>query len=463
MLTYFPKYFSNKAILCYLITLIMVSFAFMRFVMPFQFMVFGMVAVFLFFYFSSNLTRNWRRYAPRRFKKRLFVTALIIRIVYVVFIYYYYIEMTGKPNMYHSGDEGLYEYYGNLFALDFSAFQREIKLIGLSDSGNCWWTGIEYYVLGAHVLSDRMVKCFLDAFACVLMYNLCKRNFGEFTGRIAAIFYMMMPNMWYYCGLSLKETVMGFMVVLFVERGDFVLHAPKIQIKDLLLPGAVVLAMFTFRTALAAVLFAALVVAIILASGRQLELWKKVLYGLAFTVWMFMTVGVEMIEETQMLWDKRTDNQSVGYEWRSKTNSYAQYASAAVFAPMIVTIPFSTMVHIPYQENQMMMNGANFIKNIMSGFTIFALLSLLFSGEWRKHTLPLAVMAGYLVVLVFSNFAHSERFHFPVLGLELMFAAYGVSLVKSRQKRWYNLWIIFIALVNMVWAFVKLSGRGYTV
>lgn len=176
-----------------------------------------------------------------------------------------------------------------------------------------------------------------------------------------------------------------------------------------------------------------------------------------------MTVGVEMIEETQMLWDKRTDNQSVGYEWRSKTNSYAQYASAAVFAPMIVTIPFSTMVHIPYQENQMMMNGANFIKNIMSGFTIFALLSLLFSGEWRKHTLPLAVMAGYLVVLVFSNFAHSERFHFPVLGLELMFAAYGVSLVKSRQKRWYNLWIIFIALVNMVWAFVKLSGRGYTV
>ena len=89
-----------------------------------------------------------------------------------------------------------------------------------------------------------------------------------------------------------------------------------------------------------------------------------------------------------------------------------------------------------------------------------SLFSLLFSGEWRTHVLPLAVMGGYLVVLVFSNFAHAERFHFPVLGLELMFAAYGVSLVKSRQKRWYGLWLIFICLVNVAWAWVKLAGRG---
>ena len=111
----------------------------------------------------------------------------------------------------------------------------------------------------------------------------------------------------------------------------------------------------------------------------------------------------------------------------------------------------------------MMLNGANFIKNIMSGFVIFAMFSLLFSGEWRKHVLPLALTGGYLVVLVFSNFAHAERFHFPVLGLELLFAAYGVSLVKNKQKRWYTLWLIGIALVNLAWAYIKLAGRGYSV
>jgi len=177
---------------------------------------------------------------------------------------------------------------------------------------------------------------------------------------------------------------------------------------------------------------------------------------------MMMTVGVEIIEETQELWQSSSNNQTLGYEWRAETNSFAQYASAAVFAPFIFTIPFSSMVNIINQENQMIINGANFIKNVMSGFVIFALFSLLFSGEWRKHVLPLAAMCGYLVVLVFSNFAHAERFHFPVMGLELLFAAYGVSLVKNKQKRWYTFWLMFVCVANIAWAYVKLAGRGLT-
>ena len=173
-----------------------------------------------------------------------------------------------------------------------------------------------------------------------------------------------------------------------------------------------------------------------------------------------MTVGVEIIEETQELWNGRTQNQSVGYQWRSETNSFAQYASAAVFAPLIFTIPFSSMVATPGQENQMMMNGANFIKNIMSGLTILAMFLLLVRGDWRKHVLPLAVMLGYLVVLVFSNFAHSERFHLPVVPLEYMFAAYGVSQLTNKHKRWYVIWLTGISVANIAWAYIKLAGRG---
>ena len=395
MLTFFPKYFSSKAILCYIITLILVNMFFIRYALPFQFMLFGLAAVILFFYYSSKLTLGWRRLHPRRFVKNLFVTALLIRIAYVIFVYFYYIKMTGRPNMFHPGDELMYEDFGSVLAMyGLDAFRQQMKVIPLSDSGFCWWTGIVYSIFGVHVLSDRIIKCFADAFACVLMYNLGKRNFGEFTGRMAAVFYMMMPNMWYYCGLSLKETIMEFLVILFVERGDLVMHSRKVQIKDLIIPAIIILILFTFRTALAAVLFAALIAALILTSGKQLEVWKKILYGLVFAVWMFMTVGVEIIQETQELWEGRADNQTVGYEWRSETNSFAQYASAAVFAPAIFTIPFSTMINVSGQENQMMLNGANFIKNIMSGFVIFAMFSLLFSGEWRKHVLPLALTGG---------------------------------------------------------------------
>lgn len=437
--------------------------------MPFQFMLFGIVFVVLFFNYANKLTMDWRRLKPHTFTKRLFTTALLIRIVYVVFIYFYYIEMTGVPHAYYPADELLYEFVGpRLIEFGFGQYGGFLKScgIGFSDSGYCWWLGIENVLLGTHVLPKRLVKCIIDAFSCVLIYNLAERNFGESTGRIAAIFCMLMPNMWYYCGITLKETEMVFMTILFAERADLAVHSKEITIKSLLFPGLVALAMFTFRTALAAVLIAALVAALLLSSGKQLELWKKVLYTSVFAIWMFLTVGVEMIQETQQLWEGRNQNQSVGYEWRASRaggNSFAKYASASVFAPLIFTIPFSTLVDVSGQENQMLLHGGNFIKNIMSGFTILALFLLLVRGDWRKHVLPIAVMCGYLVVLVFSNFAHSERFHFPVLALELMFAAYGVSQLTNKYKRWYTLWLIGISVANIGWAWIKLAGRGYSV
>ncbi len=463
MLNYFPKFFSTRAIICYVVTLALVSVAFLNHAMPFQFMLFGLVPVCLFFVYGNRLTMDWRKFSERSFTKKLFLTALIIRVVYVVFAYFYFLEMTGKPHAYHPGDELLYTYIGTLWRdygiAETARLMKEYRIV-FSDSGYCWWLGFENLLLGTHVLPPRIVKCFIDALSCVLMYNLAKRNFGEDVGRMTAIFCMLMPNMWYYCGVTLKETEMTFLTILFVERADLVLRSPKIKLVGMIVPALCILFMFTFRTALAAVMFAALVAALILSSGKQLQTWKKVLYSSVFAVWMLMTVGAEMLQEAQELWAGRAENQSVGYEWRAETNSFAKYASATVFAPLIFTIPFSSMVATPNQENQMMMNGANFIKNIMSGLTILAMFLLLKRGDWRKHVLPIALMSGYLVVLVFSNFAHSERFHFPVMAMELMFATYGVSQLTNKHKRWYVIWLIGVCIANIAWAWIKLAGRG---
>ena len=466
MLNYFPRYFSTRAMICYVVTLALVSTIFMKYVLPFQFVLFGLVPVLVFFTFGTRLSMDWRKHTTRTFKRKLFLTALIIRVVYVLFIYFYYIEMTGIPHAYYPGDELLYEEVGALWRevgmIDAASIMKEYNIV-LSDSGYCWWLGFEKLLFGDYSLPPRIIKCIIDAYSCVLMYNLAKRNFGEHVGRMTAIFCMLMPNMWYYCGITLKETEMTFLVILFTERADAAVHSPKITLGNIILPGIIILVLFTFRTVLAAVLMAALAAALILSSGKQLQSWKKVLYSFVFALWMVLTVGAEMIQEAQGLWMARTENQVTGYEWRAETNSFARYATASVFAPLIYTIPFSSMVETPYQQNQMMMNGANFIKNIMSGLTIFALIFLLKKGDWRKHVLPIAVMSGYLVVLVFSNFAHSERFHFPVIALEYMFAAYGVTLMRNKHKRWFVIWLIGISVANIAWAWIKLVGRGYSV
>lgn len=462
MLTYFPNYFSRRAIMSYVITLALVSALYINHVLPLKFVVFGFVSVTLFFVYASKLTMTWGQYSEQVYRRRVFVSALMIRLIYVIFIYFYYISETGSPHAYYAGDELLYqEMATNWYEYGFEEFRSAINYyIELSDSGYCWWLALLYLPLGPHVLVGRVVKCVVDALTCLLLYNLGKRNFGESVGRMSAIFYMLMPNTWFYCGVTLKEIEMSFLIVLFVERADLALHSPKLRIQSLILPLMAAAAMLTFRTALAAVMVLSLAVAFILGSQRHLQLWQKMVLGTVFVVWMVMTVGVELLQESSQLWANRGENQQVGYAWRAETNSFAQYASAAIFAPLIFTIPFSSMVDILGQENQMMMNGANFIKNILSGLTIFALFMLLKRREWRNHLLPLALMGGYLVVLVFSNFAHSERFHFPVLALELMFAAYGVSQVTNKHKRLYMIWMVGVCIANILWAWIKLAGRG---
>ena len=78
MLTYFPRYFSTRAIICYLVTLALVSAMFMSYVMPFQFMLFGIVPVIVFFNYSNKLTMNWQRIKPATYTKKLFTTCTIL-------------------------------------------------------------------------------------------------------------------------------------------------------------------------------------------------------------------------------------------------------------------------------------------------------------------------------------------------------------------------------------------------
>ncbi len=463
MLTYFPRYFSTRAIICYVVTLALVSAIFMSHAMPFVYVLFGFIPIIIFFTYATQLTMKWQTCGSGPFTKKLFTTALLLRVISVFVIYFFYMSYNDSPFKFGQGDDRFYHYLGT-FWHDYG-FREMVDTINdsmdLSDSGYPWWLSFEYLLFGTHVLPSRLIKCFIDSFSCVLMYHLTKRNFGESTGRMAAIFCMLMPNMWYYCGVTLKETEMTFLTILFVERADFALHSKKVTFGNIVLPGAIILVMFTFRTALAAVMMAAFAGALILSSSKQLQSWKKVLYVSVFALWMLLTMGAEMIEETTTMWAARSD---ANYEWRAEMkggNSFAKYATASVFAPLIFTIPFPTMVAVSGQENQMMMNGANFIKNILSGLTIMALFLLLIRGDWRKHVLPLAVMCGYLLVLVFSNFAHSERFHFPILPFELMFAAYAVSQLTNRHKRWYTMWLVGICIANLLWTWFKMAGRGF--
>jgi phosphoglycerol transferase MdoB-like AlkP superfamily enzyme len=149
-----------------------------------------------------------------------------------------------------------------------------------------------------------------------------------------------------------------------------------------------------------------------------------------------------------------------------ETQSFAKYAGAAVFAPMIFTIPFPTMVETEGQETSRMLHGGMVTKGIMSFFCVLAIISLLFKvipgkNNWRQHILIGGFLLAYLGILVFSAFAHADRFHMPALPLEILFVAYGLSLWRVKIfQRWYNWWLILMVVAFIAWNWFKLSGRG---
>ncbi|MBQ7697109.1 MAG: hypothetical protein IJT35_00805, partial [Paludibacteraceae bacterium] len=162
----------------------------------------------------------------------------------------------------------------------------------------------------------------------------------------------------------------------------------------------------------------------------------------------------------------RSDQQAQNMQWRStraNANVFSKYASKSIFAPLIFMIPFPSYVR-PFQgqEVQQLLNGGNFVKSFLSYFTLIAIVSLFLSGKWRDYLLPLSFVLGYMVVLAFSSFAQSERFHQPAMPFEFMFMAYGMSVVATnkRYKRWFTYWCVLIFVGCVAWNWFKLAGRG---
>lgn len=456
---------SRKGMTFYFITLVLVSVLFVSHILPLVWVLFGAVEVCSFFYFSNLLTKRWRLLHPDVFVRKLFWTSLGIRTLYMFFVYFFYDVMTGQPFMFHAADELWYYEMSNIWSEQgLAVFRQAMAATSFSDSGEIYWDAFLCKIMGSNIIGVRFIHCLASATTCVLIYQLAKRHFGDGVGRMSAIFCMLMPNLIYYCGIHLKEADMVFLTILFVDSVDWLVINGKFNTKYFILALFSFLALFTYRTVLGIVGLIATTIALALNKGPLKNWWKRVFMILVVAVTMSVTViGDRIMGEVEGVWEGWEMNQRVGMEWRAEQeggNIFARYASRSVFAPLIFTLPFPTMVNSPNQENQQMLHGGNYVKNIISGFTLFALLMLILRGEWRKHTMPIAMMLGYLLVIAFSNFAHSERFHQPVIPLELMFAAVGVSLLNKNNVKWVDYWMFGILLANVAWAWIKLAGKG---
>ena len=449
----------------YFAALILVALIFQVQSIGLFYIVLGSLTVLGFFYFLNRNTVNWQKLSEKAFNKKIFITALILRIVWVIFSYYFYKAQTGTPFEFSAADSQVY-HAGAIEVADF-IMQGQLRhwymfYFGhFSDMGYILLLGIEYVFVFKSIFWARIIKCFYSAFMCILIYRIAKSNFGEKTGRIAAIIAMLMPNFIYYCGLHIKETEMVFFTVLFIYLIDNILKSQKY--KFLTIFGALLLCvfLFSFRTVLGGAAVVALVTTLLFSTVKKLTWSKRVLIIVWVLLVGFYFVGGRAMLEIEEVWQAKSTNQDIGMQQRAaRGNQFAKYGKVAVFAPMIFTIPFPTLVDIEGQENQKMLNGANYCKNILSGFIFLGLFLLIKQKKWREHLLVISFYLAYLGTIALSNFAHSERFHMPALPFFIIIASWGISQVNNKNKKLFNYWVILMVIAAVIWSYIKLAGRG---
>lgn len=473
----FPKWLTQYSMAIYITSLAVVTFMYSAYSLPWYYLLSGIIAVSVFFLYGSTVAKDTtieRLQKEKSFEKKIFLIAFVPRLLFMLLIYWTFQSNYDDAFGFENADAQYYHDLGEFVSGlleqgNFHFFDEISRWSGhddISDMGYGIYVGLVYRLTGNSIVALRILKCIISSITVVLLYRLSKRNFEESTARLAAIFCALWPNFWYYCTCHLKEVEMVFLGVLFVAQADQMLRSRQFtawKVIPLLLIAA---AMFTVRTPLGLVALLALVFSVVMSSSRVVSWGKRIIVGILAIALIGVVAGNVISEKARGLVEQvQGGQQKSNMEWRATKkggNSFAKYAGATVFAPLIFTMPFPTMANIEGQDVQQLLNGGNFVKNIISCFTIFAMIMLLMSGKWRDHLLPLSFVLGYLLVLTMSTFAQSERFHQPAMPFEFMFAAYGLSiaLTKKKYKRWFTYWSALMFVACIAWNWFKLKGRG---
>lgn len=465
MITYFPRRIASKGIALYLVALVLVSILFFQYVIPWYFMVMGLAEILAFFLLTNKYTKEWQGIPTSKlFEKRLFWTALLLRIIWVVFSYFFYIQQTGRPFEYETADALGYHEAAKWFSeMDWNRVMHNLfySKTGYSDSGYPLYLTFLYKIVGPNIFIARIVKAVLSAYMCVLIYRLTTRNLEDKVGRMAGVFCAFMPNLYIYCGLHLKETEMLFLTFAFLERADYALRAKRLRFWDVIIPLLLCLSLFFFRTALGAVAALSFLTALLFSSSKVTSRTRKWMIAVWAIVAVVVLGGSTIANEVEGLIQNKDTNQELRrLEQTQRGNLWAKYATGTVMAPMMFVMPFTTMVDTG-QYSQLVLHGGNFCRNFMGVFVLIGVFSAIFTKKnWRDLSLVGSFTIGYLLVVSLSGFANSERFLLPGLPGLLIMAAYGISELTPKNYKYVKVWYVVVVLMQIGWAYFKIGSRG---
>ena len=460
------RYIALFGVGVYLLALLVVSIVYRDHALQPKWMLWGMGEVLFFFVLTAVFYPRWKDDEPRRFRCKVFWVALALRLLYVVFSYYYFKFSVGSPFDCPGDAIG---YYNRSVGLsrhirsgDFGFVVDYLRgySMGFSDHGYLIWLILLQTLFGRSVLVARVFKALMSAYLCIVVYKLSTRTFGERTGRLAAVMCVFMPILVQLTGMHTKEMEMIFLSLLALERMDYLIRSKRYTFWNILFPILLTGMTFGFRTVVGMCLIFAFLVFVIL-SPSQLVSRKGKTVTLSVTVvvflfFLFTAVGSEM-KIIYRLNFSGTDYMAKKYE--SMGLKYGELTKSKYLFPGAFVLPLSPMVEETPDHNKLI-HGSTYVKNFMAFFAMLSLVIAIRQKRWRDFSLIGAYELSYLAIIMFTFTSNSERFHEPAIPLMLVMASYAMTHLRRRDLVLFYVYCGLLVVALFVWNWLKLATRG---
>ena len=460
------RYISIYGIGVYLLALLVISVVFRDHAMELEWVLWGIGEVLFFFVFTTIFYPRWKNDKPKVFCHKVFWIALAIRLLYVVFSYYYFYNHAGGP-FEGSGDEVGYYTRSALLSKyirkgDFGFVFDFLKgySLGFSDHGYLIWLTFIHTIFGRKVWVARIFKVLMSAYLCIVVHRLSSRTFGERTGRLAAVMCVFMPLFIQLTGSHIKEMEMIFLSILALERMDYLIRNKKYTLWNILFPILLIGMSFGFRTVIGMCLIFAFLVFVILSPNHLVNRKGKIVALsttlVVFLVFLFTVIGSEM-KIVYMLNFSGTDYLARKYE--SLGLKYSELSKSKYLFPGAFVLPLSPMVDEAPDHNKMF-HGTIFIKNFLAFFAMLSIVIAIRQKKCRDFSLIGAYELSYLAIVMFTFTSNSERYHQPAVPLILVMAAYAMTHLRRKDLTLFYIYcgLLFVAL--FAWNWIKLAARG---
>lgn len=460
------RYISIYGVGVYLLALLVISVVFRDHAMELEWVLWGIGEVLFFFVFTTIFYPRWKNDKPKVFCHKVFWIALAIRLLYVVFSYYYFYNHAGGP-FEGSGDEVGYYTRSALLSKyirkgDFGFVFDFLKgySLGFSDHGYLIWLTFIHTIFGRKVWVARIFKALMSAYLCIVVHRLSSRTFGERAGRLAAVMCVFMPLFIQLTGSHIKEMEMIFLSILALERMDYLIRSKKYTLWNILFPILLIGMSFGFRTVIGMCLIFAFLVFVILSPNHLVNRKGKIVALsttlVVFLVFLFTVIGSEM-KIVYMLNFSGTDYLARKYE--SLGLKYSELSKSKYLFPGAFVLPLSPMVDVAPDHNKMF-HGTIFIKNFLAFFAMLSIVIAIRQKKCRDFSLIGAYELSYLAIVMFTFTSNSERYHQPAVPLILVMAAYAMTHLRRKDLTLFYIYcgLLFVAL--FAWNWIKLAARG---